>query len=539
MHREKDTEYDAIIIGAGHNGMALSTYLGKSGWKVLCLERRYEEGGGLTTEYFTEPGFLHNLHSNYHSLVGMCPAYDDLDLIGGDGVTYAHPPVQMGSVFKDGTAMTIHTDMEKTHASMARFSVKDADTFRRLYKEVKGFQAMMISSLMYGAPIDLNDMTRALAIWKVEDKTEFFRAANRTLSINDFLNKYFENEKVKTMLAFHAVVCGYLTDVKGLAVSFPFMLGKIDNWQCCINGSHRLAHRLWRQMRRADAVLMPGYQVDEILLNDDGRAVGVRCEGGQEFHASKLVASSIDLNQTLGKMLPEGTLTKEMDKKVEETEYQEGSLYSVHMALDKIPTYKAAEFDPDINQAWIVNVGYETLEEFNADWRDIRNNIAPKDPKFMLSFNSLFDPTDAPEGKATGLIRATTPFNVGDGGSATWATGFSEVYKERCIDKMLEYVSDDFTREDIIKAMPYTPLDTATKLTNMVNGDWMVGRIAVDNLLGDRPMKELSQYKTPVDGLYLCGSCTHPHGFITFGPAYNSLNVIADDFDLEKWWEEI
>ena len=100
MHREKDTEYDAIIIGAGHNGMALSTYLGKSGWKVLCLERRYEEGGGLTTEYFTEPGFLHNLHSNYHSLVGMCPAYDDLDLIGGDGVTYAHPPVQMGSALE-------------------------------------------------------------------------------------------------------------------------------------------------------------------------------------------------------------------------------------------------------------------------------------------------------------------------------------------------------------------------------------------------------------------------------------------------------
>ena len=184
-------------------------------------------------------------------------------------------------------------------------------------------------------------------------------------------------------------------------------------------------------------------------------------------------------------------------------------------------------------------MGYESLEEFNADWRDIRNNIAPEDPKFMLSFNSLFDPTDAPEGKATGLIRATTPFNVGDGGSATWATGFSEVYKNRCIDNMLEYVTDDFTREDIIKAMPYTPLDTATKLTNMVNGDWMVGRIAVDNLLGDRPMKELSQYKTPVDGLYLCGSCTHPHGFITFGPAYNSLNVIADDFDLDKWWEEI
>jgi len=137
--------YDAIVIGAGHNGMALSTYLGKSGWRVLVLERRLEEGGGLSTEHYTRPGFLHNMHSNYHTFLGLCPVYDDLDLVGEpDGVTYVHPPVQMGSIFKDGTAMTIHTDMTKTHASMSRFSKKDADTFQRLYKEVKGFQDLMI-----------------------------------------------------------------------------------------------------------------------------------------------------------------------------------------------------------------------------------------------------------------------------------------------------------------------------------------------------------------------------------------------------------
>ena len=365
---DKET-YDAIVIGAGHNGMALSTYLGKSGWNVLVLERRLEEGGGLSTELYTEPGFLHNLHSNYHTFVGLCPVYDDLDLVGEpDGVTYAHPPVQMGSIFADGTAMTVHTDMAKTHASMSRFSKKDADTFLRLYKEVKGFQDLMIRTLMYAPPIDVNDITKALATWKVEDKTEFFRAKLRSMTINDFLNKHFENEKVKAMLAFHAAVCGYYTDVVGLAVSFPFMLGKIDNWKLCMGGSHRLAHALWRQMRRTQRHPEPGLA--------GGRDHARRRPGG--WGPSRTAGSSVRTSwwpaawiwtRPSTRCFPQVRAEGDQED-VDRYEYQDGSLFTVHMAMHKIPTYKAAEFDPDINQAWVLNIGYECLEDFNEDWND-------------------------------------------------------------------------------------------------------------------------------------------------------------------------
>jgi phytoene dehydrogenase-like protein len=98
---------------------------------------------------------------------------------------------------------------------------------------------------------------------------------------------------------------------------------------------------------------------------------------------------------------------------------------------------------------------------------------------------------------------------------------------------------EDFTDDDILQAKPYTPRDISEKLTNMVRGDWMVGKIADSNLMAKRPDEALSQYRTPIKGLYLCGSCTHPHGFITFGPGYNALQVIADDYHLEKWWVEI
>jgi phytoene dehydrogenase-like protein len=416
---EKET-FDAIIIGAGHNGMALSTYLGMSGWNVLVVERRLEEGGGLSTEQYTRPQFLHNMHSNYHTFVGLCPVYDDLQLVGGeDGVSYVHPPVQMGSIFEDETAMTIHTDMEKTHASMKRFSEKDADTFRRLYKEVKGFQDLMISTLMYAPPMDVNDITRALNTWKVEEKTEFFRARLRSMSINDFLDKHFENDKIKAMLAFHAAVCGYYTDVVGLAISFPFMLGKIDNWRIALGGSHRLAHALWRRMRRNNVTLLPASPVDRIIV-EDGRAVGVRINDGREYFADKLVASSTDLGQTFEKFLAPDEVSEDVKKIVDDYEYQDGSLYSVHLAMHKIPTYKAAKFDPDINKAWVLNMGYECLTDFNYDWTDIRNKKAPARPRLNVAVNSLYDPTDAPEGKATGLVRVFAPYEIGDEGAGGW-----------------------------------------------------------------------------------------------------------------------
>jgi len=470
--------------------------------------------------------------------VGLCPVYDDLDLTAEpDGVKYAYPPVQMGSIFDDGTAMTIHTDMKKTHASMSRFSVKDADTFQRLYKEVKGFQDLMISTLMYAPPIDVNDITRALSTWKVEEKTEFFRAKLRGMSINDFLNKHFENEKVKAMLAFHAAVCGYYTDVVGLAISFPFMLGKIDNWRLCIGGSHRLAHTLWRQMRRHNVTLRMASPVEEILL-ENGRAMGVRTFDNEKFFADKLVASSLDLDQTFNKMLPPDVLPADIRKDVDDYAYQDASLFSVHMAMNSIPTYKAAAFDPDINQAWVLNIGYNRLEDFNQDWSDIRKGKVPENPKLNVAVNSLFDPTDAPEGKAVGVIRVPAPFGVDGKGPGIWQSNFKKAYANRCVRKMEQYC-DNFTAKDIIQAKPYTPLDISEKLINMKNGDWMVGRISEDNLMGNRPSPRMSQYRTPVSGLYLCGSTTHPHGFITFGPAYNALQVIADDYNIDKWWVEI
>jgi phytoene dehydrogenase-like protein len=526
-----DATYDAVIIGAGHNGMALGTYLARSGWEDAIFETRAEEGGGLCTEELTKPGFLHNVHCNYHTLVGVCPVYEHLEL-EKHGLRYERPAVQMASVYDDGTALTVHTDLDKTCASIARFSQKDADTFRRLYQETKGYLDMIVLTLMYSPPISMNDITKALVSWGVEDKAEFLSVHLRRLSINQFLDQHFENDKVKAHLAFHASVAGYSTDRKGLAVGFPLLLGKIDNWHVCIGGSHALAHALWEAFGHAGGRVFLKHGVERILT-EGGKAVGVVLEDGGVIRARHLVASSINLEQTFGKMLEPSELPSGFRKQVDKFPHMDWSFYSVHLAMNRAPEYRAADFDPDVNQAWVVNVGYDSPEAINRHWREVRAGRLP-DPAPNCAVNSLFDPIDAPEGGYTGLIRHFAPYALADGGPEAWDRVGRE-YGQRCIDKWRE-AAPNLDADAILQWTPYTPLDIARRIPNMVQGDWMGGLIDLENMLDSRPFAALAQYKTPVDGLYMCGATQHPHGFVTFAPAYNALQTIADDFDLERWW---
>jgi len=126
------------------------------------------------------------------------------------------------------------------------------------------------------------------------------------------------------------------------------------------------------------------------------------------------------------------------------------------------------------------------------------------------------------------------PIGIGTGGIEAW-NEMGTVYGQRCIDAWAEYAPN--VNGAIIESAPYTPLDISRRMINMVRADWMGGLIDLSNMLTERPFPDLSQYKTPFDGLYMCGATQHPHGFITFAPAYNALQVIAQDYGLERWWK--
>lgn len=530
----KDT-YDAIIIGAGHNGLTLGAYLARSGLEVLVLERRHEEGGGLCSEEVTQPGFVHNIHANYHTFVDMAPPVNDLD-VRGHGVEYVRPEVQMASIFDDGTALTVHTDMDKTLASMARFSEKDAGTFQRLYGEAHGFIDLLLGTLMYQPPLNVKDLTKALATFGVEDRSEFLSVKLRRQTINQFLDKHFENDRIKAHLAFHGAVCSYTNDVAGLAIGYPLLIGKIDNWHLCVGGSHRLAHALWRDLAQHGGVMWSDAEVTNIIV-EGGRAVGVRTADGIELKARKIVASTVSVEQTFLEFVNPGEIPDAFATRVQnDVVHKDWSLFSVHMAMNAFPEYTAAEFDPDVNRAWVVNLGIESTAQMDRDWKTLRSGQLV-DPQPNAAVNSLYDPVDAPAGFSTGLLRQFAPYALADGGAGAWDK-MGRWYGHKCIEAWRRY-APNLTDDKIIDWSVFTPHDIATKLPNMVRGDWMMGEISLANMLDQRPLPELGQYRTPIQGLYMAGSTQHPHGFITFGPGYNALQVIADDIGIEKWWQQI
>ena len=222
---------------------------------------------------------------------------------------------------------------------------------------------------------------------------------------------------------------------------------------------------------------------------------------------------------------------------VAKVEYQDATLFNVHLAMNGLPSYQAADFDPDIDRAWILNIGYERLDDFKREFDLIRRGRLPQRPSLNVAVNSLYDPLDAPEGKATGLIRVFAPYRLEPGGAEAWdAKG--EQYAKRCIERWKDACTNmdgDLIRRFAVE----TPRDITEKMINYRFGDWMVGRIHPANLLEHRPTDELSEYRTPIEGLYMCGASQHPHGYITFAPGYNCLNIIAEDLELEKWWDQI
>ncbi len=527
--------YDVIIVGAGHNGLTLGCYLARAGLDVLVLERRHEEGGGLCTEEVTQPGFLHNIHANYHTFVDLAPPVNDLE-VRAHGAEYVRPEVQMASLYPDGTALTIHTDMDKTQASMARFSERDAETFGRLHREAHGYIDLLLGTLMYQPPMSVKELTKALASFGVEDRSEFLSVKLRRESINQFLDRHFESDKVKAHLAFHGAVCSYTNDVPGLAIGYPLLIGKISNWHVCVGGSHRLAHALWRDLAQHGGTMVSCAEVSRILV-DGGRAVGVRLADGTEIAARQAVASTVSVEQTFLEFLNASATSEEFTQKVKtEVQHKDWTLFSVHLAMNRFPEYTAAAFDEDVNRAWVVNLGYDSLDALNADWAAIRAGGLPE-PRPNAAVNSLYDPTDAPAGCATGLLRQFAPFALADGGEGAWEKA-GRWYGQRCIEAWREY-APNLTDDAFVEWAVDTPLDITRKLPNMPRGDWMMGEISLDNMLDERPLPELGQYKTPVERLYMAGSTQHPHGFITFGPGYNALQVIADDLGVDKWWRKI
>lgn len=520
------TARDVVIIGAGHNGLSLGCYLAQAGLDVAVLERRAEFGGGLSTEESTIPGFYHNLHSNFHGAIPFFPPWLDLDL-ERHGASYIHPDANIGMPLRDGRALVLYVDELRAYEEIARFSKHDAEA----WLELRGIIATHLEEILasgYSPPVS----DPAAQEYVREQLVEWFGADIAHLSALELVKSRFESPHVQALLLFHMAVGGWDVRIPGLASLAIAFLGYITNWQLCRGGSHHLAHVLGTVLLQSGGELREHADVARIRTRG-GRAVGVTLVDGTEIDARLAVVSTVDAHQTFLRMLDERELPAGMADRVRGIEYGHGdTLFGVHLALDEAPRFTAAKFNADIDRTFNLNIGYETPEDLVEHCEELDRNELPKKPRLEVGFNTLFDPSQAPPGKHTAVLWQFVPFAPGrdDAGSDVWDAVKAE-YAERCIESVREY-APSLTPDKILGVYAYTPHDIGQKMINMRRGGFHCAAVTRSQLFHDRPVPDVGSLRTPIERLYMGGASVHPHGGIIAGPAYNCLQVLAEDLDL-------
>jgi phytoene dehydrogenase-like protein len=291
---------------------------------------------------------------------------------------------------------------------------------------------------------------------------------------------------------------------------------------------------LGRLIEAHGGVLLRGKHVRRILVKD-GEARGVEWEDGGTLEATRFVASGVDAPQTV-RLAGEEHFPQEVVQKLRNWKWGSHSMVTLHLPLQEAPRYCSERFDPKVNEAYNVFIGAEDSEEIKKSMAEVQEGRFPSRPMGNGACNTLFDPSYAPEGKHLAFWWPFAPFHLKDGGPEGWDTR-KEEYTARLLEAWRQY-APNLTEKNVLATFLFTPLDVARRNINMVQGSVRVGAYHPDQLGMNRPHPALAHFRTPVKGLYVCGSSNHGGG-VNGGPGYNAANVIAEDLGIKRWWAPV
>ena len=528
-----EREYDVIIIGAGPNGMEIGAYLSKAGQKVLLLEKRYEAGGGLATEQITIPEYFHNTHAIFHMMVDYAPIYQDFDFEGKYDLKHIYPDLQWAMPTPDGRALCVYADPEKTCQSIAQYSQKDADSYREWYKECDELMREIVGPQTFVKPepaplmaarAELSELGRLL--------TEY---AERTPE--EVIKERFENDHIRTLMMYGVCHWGLDYSQSGVGYLIPLYFNRMSNYRLTAGGSHRVSNAVLKSYFETQGQIRTNAQIKRIII-ENGTAKGVELEDGTRYMANKAVVSTIDLHQTFLDYVGTENLESDFIDMCNAWQWEKWSLLDTHLALDKPPQFKAAESNPDVNNAFMYVLGYDSCDELTHEWDLMATGELPETAGYIATFPSVHDPYQAPPGRASGLLSQMAPFDLKDGGSEKYLN-FNyrrelAAYQLRTLEKYAPNMAGD----SVLWWNITTPADIQNKFVNMVRGSYKQGQYHPLQMGYLRPNQECSHNVTPIKNLFVGGAGVWPGGCVIWGPGYNCANTIAEECGIEKWWKE-
>jgi phytoene dehydrogenase-like protein len=518
--------YDGIIIGAGHHGLVLGSYLAKCGLDILLVDRRLQYGGGLSTQEVTAPGFYHNLHSINHFHITETPWFKDLNL--SERVSYITPRYELGQPHLDGSALVFGRDLEETLANVARFSKKDAQTFREWNRRAEEITRNIFLPERYSEP--LSQAEREALLSRSAMGRDFLAVTKRQPF--DVVKELFENEHVQLLFLFKVSLFGtWLVDTMSGTSPMGSVIRAFDlesGYQLCQGGSFNLARGLMETFIAAGGRYQPQVNIEKILI-EGGKASGIVLQDGRTVRASGFVASTLDVHQTFETLIGREQLPAAFLQKLDGFQYTKWSLYGLHLAMHEPARLTSEVFDPNIGRTLKWSLGAETMEDLMAAHKDVVAGRVPSLVQFGCGPLSVIDPTQAPPGKHTQYAWHVMPYDPDIGGK-NYET-FKEEFSEKIIEVFARY-APNMTRKNIIGQYVYTGREYVAEFPQMRGGDIFMGAFNAEQVMYNH-----FGYRTPISGLYMAGSAAHPGGAISGGSGYISAGIIARELGLKLWWQ--
>ena len=519
-----ESDWDAVIIGAGPNGLITAAYLARAGLKVALVERRYEIGGGLATEEILYPGFYSNIHAIYHLMVDFMPAIKDFDM-ERHGLVWIKPNLQTAMVFEDGGSLLLTRMIEDTIDSFHKFSHKDAVAFGKLMRNWRRIVSEILAPATYipsMAPIDLT-----VAMQRTEVGREMLELVEQ--SPLEIINNNFENDRIKAFLLYISCMWGLDPRETGIGFYVPLLIDRGMNKCYLHGGSHKLAGALSREIVRAGGTILESSDVVKINRHN-GSVSGVELMEGRTLN-SDVVISSLDPHTTFFDLMDKKKLPADLKESVERWKYDKWSFNTLHVASKEAPHY-ACE-DPWVDESFMTIFGFESTKQLLAHWDNV---VAGKIDKNSFGGHAtcesfLDSHLVRKPGNHVSFFQIHAPYDIKDG----WDKRGPEI-KEAMLVKW-EKAAPNMKRENIVMAKQETPADIEIRFPNMRRGSIKHGDYTPIQMGCFRPNEDCSKHGTPIKGLYLCGASTYPGGLVLGGPGYLAANRVAEDLGVKKWWK--
>jgi phytoene dehydrogenase-like protein len=519
---------DAVVIGAGHNGLACACYLARAGLDVAVFEEYPSVGGMTLTEELAASGFRSDVHASGYQLASLSPTPQELNLFD-HGLELIDPEYAWAHAFPGGGCIAIGADLERARENIARYSIRDADTAVGLFERYRAERDQVVGS-MFSPPEPL-----ATAVQRMEGAPGGLDRYRFSLqSVRSWCEETFESDEAKCLFGAFALFVGHgPDDAAGAEISWLFAsVLQTDGNKLVRGGMQQVSLAMATELETLGGEIRTGTAVDSIEV-EAGRATALILEGGERVPVGSLVAASVDPAQLALRLLGEEVIGRDAAQRATQIEWGDAVLL-IYAALDGAVEYAAGA---EAGAAGHVHLSAASLDAMARATDQCRAGELPEAPVVVSWNDSAIDPGRAPAGKhLKKFVVLGVPYEIsGDATERVGVGGWDEV-REAYADYLIELISDTYLPElgsRMLARAVHSPLDIERKLGSAVRGTISHAAMVPYQSGAMRPTPDFAGYRSPVENVYLCGSGSHPGAGVSMAPGRNAAQVICRDVGVD------